>query len=385
MCNANDERRKGENKNTRFSMAVYINEAACGEHVFVRANRMRKTRRREEIREDERGFGGVHKAGRTVCTARKQQLTRRVTSRFAWVGVPTPDVARYPTRPGNAPFYYAAPLHPLCASLFSFSLLSSSSALTLLSFSFHFRFLLDESLFSPLFFFSFILLIFPRFISLFFPFLSFILSIYRRIFFRFFFIFFRVSKLFFLIVARTIGGLHLSRGYFILASFSLSFLPVFPGSFHLTTPPPASLSLSLSCVCIFLPRSSSLSFYARSRYVPARGSPTLRHFSFNRFTLPSPCAASVTSCPRFIPASGAAAGFWNSPWQGHQNQITPSRGCCTHRLASGEFIASMRSSTLLPRATNPSLLLSVFSRSDFYSLVLFYLGYLAFQLKFHDE
>lgn len=226
-------------------MAVYINEAACGEHVFVRANRMRKTRRREEIREDERGFGGVHKAGRTVCTARKQQLTRRVTSRFAWVGVPTPNVARYPTRPGNAPFYYAAPLHPLCASLFSFSLLSSSSVLTLLSFSFHFRFLLDESLFSLFFFFSFILLIFPRFISLFFPFLSFILSIYRRVFFRFFFIFFRVSKLFFLIVARTIGGLHLSRGYFILASFSLSFLPVFPGSFHLTTPPPASLSLSL--------------------------------------------------------------------------------------------------------------------------------------------
>lgn len=39
---------KGENKNTRFSMAAYINEAACGEHVFVRANRMRKTRRGED-------------------------------------------------------------------------------------------------------------------------------------------------------------------------------------------------------------------------------------------------------------------------------------------------------------------------------------------------
>lgn len=51
--------------------------------------------------------GGVHIAGRTVCTARKQQLTRRVTSRLAWVGVPTADVARYSTRPGDAPFYYA--------------------------------------------------------------------------------------------------------------------------------------------------------------------------------------------------------------------------------------------------------------------------------------
>lgn len=101
---------------------IYINEAACGEHVFVPCKQNEEDRGAEKIREEDgRGFGGVHKAGRTVFSARKQQLTRRVTSRFAWVGVPTPDVARYPTRPGNAPFYYAAPLHPLYPSPFSSS------------------------------------------------------------------------------------------------------------------------------------------------------------------------------------------------------------------------------------------------------------------------
>lgn len=101
---------------------IYINEAACSEHVFVPCKQNEEDRGAEKIREEDgRGFGGVHKAGRTVFSARKQQLTRRVTSRFAWVGVPTLDVARYPTRPGNAPFYYAAPLHPLYPSPFSSS------------------------------------------------------------------------------------------------------------------------------------------------------------------------------------------------------------------------------------------------------------------------
>lgn len=83
-----------------------------------------------------REAGGVHIAGRTACSARKQQLTRRVTSRFAWVGVPTANVARYHTRPGDAPFYYAhLPPLPLPRTL------------TLLSFSFRFRSPLPPPLF----------------------------------------------------------------------------------------------------------------------------------------------------------------------------------------------------------------------------------------------
>lgn len=134
-----------------------------------------------KIREDERGFGGVHKAGRTVSSARKQQLTRRVTSRFAWVGVPTPDAVRYPTRPGNAPFYYAAPLHPLRASLFSFSLHSYA---TLILFSFPFSTRRESFLFSlPPLYIAFLPLL-SHFSS------AIILSI---VLFRFFFIFFRAS------------------------------------------------------------------------------------------------------------------------------------------------------------------------------------------------
>lgn len=171
----------------------------------------------------------------TVCVGRRPDAGRRSISHS----------------PGQRSFLLRRSSTPsMCFSLLLLPplfLLCSYATLILFSFPFSTR---RES-FLPPFFFSFILLIFPRFISLFFPFLSFILSIYRRVFFRFFFIFFRVSKLFFLIVARTIGGLHLSRGYFILASFSLSFLPVFPGSFHLTTPPSASLSFSRAYVSFF--------------------------------------------------------------------------------------------------------------------------------------
>lgn len=278
---------------------IYINEAACGEHVFVPCKQNEEDRGAEKIREEDgRGFGGVHKAGRTVFSVRKQQLTRRVTSRFAWVGVPTPDVARYPTRPGNAPFYYAAPLHPLYPSPFSSSppflflppLLRYSHSLSISVF-YSTRVAFSSLSLSLFHFFS----SFPRSI-LRIVFLSFvagviILSITALSFYIFLCIFSCILSFLFFIVSHT----RRQEAYIyhaVISSSVLSYfhslLAVFPGSFHLATPPPPTLSLSFSRVSFFPVHPLCLFMLVLVMYLPQALPLSLRHLSFNRSLHPSP-------------------------------------------------------------------------------------------------
>ena len=280
---------------------IYINEAACGEHVFVPCKQNEEDRGAEKIREEDgRGFGGVHKAGRTVFSARKQQLTRRVTSRFAWVGVPTLDVARYPTRPGNAPFYYAAPLHPLYPSPFSSSplflflppLLRYSHSLSISVF-YSTRVAFSSLSLSLFHFFS----SFPRSI-LRIVFLSFvagviILSITALSFFIFFFVSFRVSSPFFFFIVSHTRRQEAYIYHAVISSSVLSYfhslLAVFPGSFHLATPPPPTLSLFLSFfrVSFFRVHPLCLFMLVLVMYLPQALPLSLRHLSFNRSLHPS--------------------------------------------------------------------------------------------------
>lgn len=382
---------------------IYINEAACGEHVFVPCKQNEEDRGAEKIREEDgRGFGGVHKAGRTVFSARKQQLTRCVTSRFAWVGVPTLDVARYPTRPGNAPFYYAAPLHPLYPSPFSSSplflflppLLRYSHSLSISVFY------STRVAFSSLSL-SFISSRRPRSI-LRIVFLSFvagviILSITALSFFIFFFVSFRVSSPFFFLSSRTHGDRRLT---FITRLFHppyfRTFIPCSQFSRDLFISPrlhhPLSLSFSLSFVYlssvfilfVFLCSFSLCTCHRLSHSL------SVIFLLIARFTLPSRRAASVTSCPRFNPRVGRSSGPLELTLAGAPKPNNPFLRMLYASTGLGRVhCLDMRSSTLLPRATNRSLSYPrspemIFIRCSSFS-GLPWVTTLALQLKFHDD
>lgn len=147
---------KGENKNTRFSMARIHKRSRMWRARFRPCkHRMRKTEARRRSGKTREGLVGSTKLGARF------PLRGSSSWRVAWHHGLRGSASRRRT-PLDIPLARATLLSttPL---LYTLSVLLSSpspSTLTLLSFSFHFRFLLDESLFSSLF---------PPFISLSFP------------------------------------------------------------------------------------------------------------------------------------------------------------------------------------------------------------------------
>ena len=109
-----------------------------------------------------------------------------------------------------------------------------------------------------------------------------------------------------------------------------------------------------------------------------------------RFTLPSRRAASVTSCPRFNPRVGRSSGPLELTLAGAPKPNNPFLRMLYASTGLGRVhCLDMRSSTLLPRATNrsPSYPRSpemIFIRCSSFS-GLPWVTTLALQLKFHDD